>query len=197
MSSQPYVLVLFYSRGGTTFELAKHIARGIEQTGTLQARLRTVPTVSADGSVDQRESNAAYASSDDLRHCAGLIMGSPTRFGTMAAPLKHFIDSTSDLWLSGQLIGKPAAAFTASASLHGGQESTLLGMLLPLLHHGMVVTGIPYSEAALSTTETGGSPYGASHVDSASNSGTLSGDEITLAQALGKRVAKLAAKLAD
>ena len=164
--SEAYVLVLYYSRHGATEKLAQYIARGVEQAG-FEARLRTVPSVSAvcEATADDIPDNGPlYATEDDLRHCAGLVMGSPTRFGNMAAPLKYFLDGTSGLWMSGALIGKPAAVFTSSASLHGGQESTLLTMMMPLLHHGMLITGIPYSEAALTTTQSGGTPYGASHV---------------------------------
>ena len=194
--SQAYVLVLYYSRHGATEKLAQYIARGVEQAG-LEARLRTVPAVSADCEAtadDIPENGPLYASEDDLRHCAGLVMGSPTRFGNMAAPLKYFLDGTSGLWMSGALIGKPAAVFTSSASLHGGQESTLLTMMMPLLHHGMLITGIPYSEAALSTTQTGGTPYGASHVAGQSNR-AVDDTELDLAVALGKRVATLSKKL--
>ncbi|MBQ0759088.1 MAG: NAD(P)H:quinone oxidoreductase [Gammaproteobacteria bacterium] len=194
--SEAYVLVLYYSRHGATEKLAQHIARGVEQAG-IEARLRTVPAVSADCEAtaeDIPENGPLYASEDDLRHCAGLVMGSPTRFGNMAAPLKYFLDGTSGLWMSGALIGKPAAVFTSSASLHGGQESTLLTMMMPLLHHGMLITGIPYSEAALTTTQTGGTPYGASHV--AGQSGrAVDNTELELAVALGKRVASLSKKL--
>lgn len=194
--SQAYVLVLYYSRHRATEKLAQYIARGVEQAG-LEARLRTVPAVSADCEAtadDIPENGPLYASEDDLRHCAGLVMGSPTRFGNMAAPLKYFLDGTSGLWMSGALIGKPAAVFTSSASLHGGQESTLLTMMMPLLHHGMLITGIPYSEAALSTTQTGGTPYGASHVAGQSNR-AVDDTELDLAVALGKRVATLSKKL--
>lgn len=194
--SEAYVLVLYYSRHGATEKLAQHIARGVEQAG-IEARLRTVPAVSADCEAtaeDIPENGPLYASEDDLRHCAGMVMGSPTRFGNMAAPLKYFLDGTSGLWMSGALIGKPAAVFTSSASLHGGQESTLLTMMMPLLHHGMLITGIPYSEAALTTTQTGGTPYGASHV--AGQSGrAVDNTELELAVALGKRVASLSKKL--
>ncbi|CAA0102276.1 NAD(P)H:quinone oxidoreductase [Zhongshania aliphaticivorans] len=194
--SQTYVLVLYYSRHGATEKLAQYIARGVEQAG-LEARLRTVPAVSAvcEATADDiPENGPLYASEDDLRHCAGLVMGSPTRFGNMAAPLKYFLDGTSGLWMSGALIGKPAAVFTSSASLHGGQESTLLTMMMPLLHHGMLITGIPYSEAALTTTQTGGTPYGASHVAGQSNR-AVDDTELDLAAALGKRVATLSKKL--
>lgn len=156
--SEPYILVLYYSRHGSTSEMARHIARGIEMAG-LEARLRTVPAISTECEAvapDIPASGALYATLDDLRHCAGLAMGSPTRFGNMAAPLKYFLDGTSSLWLGGELVGKPAAVFTSTASLHGGQETTLLSMLLPLMHHGMLVTGLPYSESALLETTGGG-----------------------------------------
>ncbi|WP_295875566.1 NAD(P)H:quinone oxidoreductase [uncultured Zhongshania sp.] len=194
--SEAYVLVLYYSRHGATEKLAQHIARGVEQAG-VEARLRTVPAVSAvcEATADDiPENGALYATEDDLRHCAGLVMGSPTRFGNMAAPLKYFLDGTSGLWMSGALIGKPAALFTSSASLHGGQESTLLTMMMPLLHHGMLITGIPYSEAALSATQSGGTPYGASHV-AGQNGRPVDETELELAAALGKRVAILSKQL--
>jgi NAD(P)H dehydrogenase (quinone) len=194
--SEAYVLVLYYSRHGATEKLAQHIARGVEQLG-IEARVRTVPAISAVCEASQDdipETGPLYASEDDLRHCAGLVMGSPTRFGNMAAPLKYFLDSTSGLWMSGALIGKPAAVFTSSASLHGGQESTLLTMMIPLLHHGMLITGIPYSESALTTTQTGGTPYGASHV-AGQNGRAVDDTELELAAALGKRVATLSKQL--
>ena len=194
----PYILVLYYSRYGATLEMAKQIARGIEQAGNIEARLRTVPAVSpvteaTEPSVPSE--GAIYCSESDLKNCAGLILGSPTRFGNMAAPLKYFLDGTSNAWVNGDLIDKPAAVFTSTSTLHGGQESTLLSMMLPLIHHGMLITGIPYSEAALSSTKTGGSPYGASHLATGNNPQELSSDEITLCQALGKRVAKIALQL--
>jgi NAD(P)H dehydrogenase (quinone) len=194
----PYILVLYYSRSGATLEMAKQIARGIEQAGNIEARLRTVPAVSpvteaTEPSVPSE--GAIYCSESDLKNCAGLILGSPTRFGNMAAPLKYFLDGTSNAWVNGDLIDKPAAVFTSTSTLHGGQESTLLSMMLPLIHQGMLITGIPYSEAALSSTKTGGSPYGASHLATGNNPQELSADEITLCQALGKRVAKIALQL--
>jgi NAD(P)H dehydrogenase (quinone) len=194
----PYILVLYYSRYGATFEMAKQIARGIEQAGNIEARLRTVPAVSP--VIEATEASipvegAIYCSESDLKNCAGLILGSPTRFGNMAAPMKYFLDGTSNAWVNGNLIDKPAAVFTSTSTLHGGQESTLLSMILPLLHHGMVITGIPYSEAALSSTKTGGSPYGASHLAAGDSPQSLSADEITLCRALGKRVAKIALQL--
>ncbi len=192
----PYVLVLYYSRYGACRTLATHIARGIEQAG-LEARVRTVPAVSAESEAVAPaipEEGHLYASEADLRDCAGLVLGSPTRFGNMAAPMKYFIDTTSGLWLSGALIGKPAAAFTSSSSLHGGQESTLLSMMIPLMHHGMVLVGLPYSEAALTSTTTGGTPYGASHVSGANNR-PPDETELGLCRALGERVATIAGKL--
>lgn len=194
--NSPYILVLYYSANGSTEKMAQHIARGIEQTG-IEARLRTVPKVSTEcESVSSRipDSGAIYCTTDDLRGCSGLIMGSPTRFGNMAAPLKYFLDSTSSLWLNGDLINKPAAVFTSTGSMHGGQESTLLTMMLPLLHHGMVMAGIPYSETTLMSTQTGGTPYGASHLARENQQG-LSNDESTLCNALGHRVATLALQL--
>lgn len=192
------ILVLYYSRRGATAALARHIARGVEEVPGMSAKLRTVPAVSTvceavEDSIP--ESGAPYVSLDDVRDCAGLALGSPTRFGNMAAPLKYFLDSTSGLWLSGALIGKPAALFTSSATLHGGQESTLLSMAMPLLHHGMLLMGIPYSEPLLSTTTTGGTPYGASHYAGPQDNPQLSADEQQLARALGKRLATTAARL--
>ena len=195
MTETPYVLVLYYSRHGATAEMATHIARGVSLVAGVEARLRTVPPVSAESEAtlaDIPDDGPLYCDSDDLRHCTGLIMGSPTRFGNMAAPLKYFIDQTSDLWLSGALIDKPAAVFTSSASLHGGQETTLLSMMLPLLHHGMVLVGLPYGERALTTTTSGGTPYGASHWAGEHNNTALSDSEATLCRALGRRVAEWA-----
>jgi NAD(P)H dehydrogenase (quinone) len=194
----PYILVLYYSRTGSTLEMAKQIARGVEQASGIEARLRTVPAVSTVTEATEPaipDSGAIYCSEEDLKHCSGLILGSPTRFGNMAAPMKYFLDGTSALWLNGDLINKPAAVFTSTSTLHGGQESTLLSMMLPLLHQGMVIAGIPYSEAGLSTTRSGGTPYGASHHASGDTPTKLSSDEINLCQALGKRVATLALQL--
>lgn len=195
--STPYVLVLYYSRHSATERMARQIARGVELAG-LEARLRTVPAVSADceaSAPDIPAEGAPYATLDDLKGCAGLALGSPTRFGNMAAPLKYFIDGTSSLWLSGELVGKPAAVFTSTASLHGGQESTLLSMLLPLLHHGMLITGIPYSEPALLSTTGGGTPYGASHYAGADGKRGLDEQESALCRALGQRLAQTALRL--
>jgi len=198
----PYILVLYYSRNGATARMAQLIARGVEMAGggQLEARLRTVPAVSTVTEATAPavpETGAVYCSEDDLRHCSGLIVGSPTRFGNMAAPMKYFVDGTSALWLSGALINKPAAVFTSTSTMHGGQESTLLSMLNPLLHHGMVVCGLPYSEPQLTDTRSGGTPYGASHVAGASGDRKVDDDEAALCIALGKRVATLALKLQD
>jgi len=196
LSSDSFVLVLYYSRHGATERLAQQIARGVEQAG-VEARIRTVPAVSAvcEATADEiPECGHLYASEDDLRDCAGLLLGSPTRFGNMAAPLKYFLDGTSSLWMSGALIGKPAGVFTSSASMHGGQESTLLTMMMPLLHHGMVIAGLPYSEAALTTTQSGGTPYGASHV-AGQDGRAVDITELELAAALGRRIAALSKKL--
>ena len=195
--SAPYILVLFYSRNGSTSEMARQIARGIEQGG-LEARLRTVPAISAECEAVAPaipDEGAMYASLDDLKNCSGLALGSPTRFGNMAAPLKYFLDGTSNLWLTGALVGKPAGVFTSTASLHGGQESTLLSMLLPLMHHGMLVTGLPYSESALLHTTAGGTPYGPSHHAGADGKRGLDEHEIALSRALGQRLATIALKL--
>ena len=195
--SAPYILVLYYSRNGSTSEMARQIARGIEQGG-LEARLRTVPAISAECEAVAPaipDEGAMYASLDDLKNCSGLALGSPTRFGNMAAPLKYFLDGTSNLWLTGALVGKPAGVFTSTASLHGGQESTLLSMLLPLMHHGMLVTGLPYSESALLHTTAGGTPYGPSHHAGADGKRGLDEHEIALCRALGQRLATIARKL--
>lgn len=193
----PYVLVLYYSHNGATARMARLIAEGVEQAG-IEARVRTVPKVSPEtraSAPEIPESGALYCTEDDLKHCSALILGSPTRFGNMAAPLKYFIDGTSSLWLSGSLAGKPAAVFTTTASLHGGQESTLLSMQLPLLHHGMLLTGLPYTEETLHSTATGGSPYGATHWAGPNNDKPISDDERALCLALGRRVARVAQAL--
>ena len=192
------ILVLFYSRKGATAELARQVCRGVESVAGARARLRTVPAVAAVIEGPQPAVPAEgppYATHDDLRECDGLVMGSPTRFGNMAAPLKFFLDGTSALWVSGALAGKPAGVFTSTQTIHGGQETTLLSMMMPLLHHGMVIVGIPYTEAALSTTRAGGSPYGASHFAGDDTQPRLTDDERTLAVLLGRRVAELAVKL--
>ena len=193
------ILILYYSRQGSTAALARQICRGVEGVAGMRARLRTVPPVAA--TVDRPEpavpdEGPPYATHTDLVECCGLILGSPTRFGNMAAPLKYFLDGTGALWLSGTLAGKPAGVFTSTQTMHGGQETTLVSMMLPLLHHGMYLVGIPYTERALNESRSGGSPYGASHVAvTASGVGALSDDEKTLAQALGRRVAALAVRL--
>ena len=195
MPSTPYVLVLYYSRHGATATMASHVARGVEQVRGIEARVRTVAPVSAShetGGEPIPEEGPLYCEIDDLRDCAGLVLGSPTRFGNMAAPLKYFIDQTSSLWLSGTMIDKPAAVFTSTASLHGGQESTLLSMMLPLLHHGMAILGLPYSEAGLMTTGSGGTPYGASHWAGQANDRSPDDTELQLCRALGQRVAEWA-----
>lgn len=192
------ILVLFYSRKGATAEVARHVCRGIESVTDMRARLRTVPAVTTVIEPPAAPIPAAgppYVTHADLEECAGLIIGSPTRFGNMAAPLKYFLDSTSAQWLSGTLAGKPGAVFTSTQTMHGGQETTLLSMMLPLLHHGMYLVGLPYTESALTHTRTGGSPYGASHVAKEDGSPQLSEHERILAQLLGKRVAELARKL--
>ena len=192
------ILVLYYSRYGATAEMAQYIARGIETVPGCQARLRTVPPVSAVCEATQDAIPAEgppYATLDDLQECSGLALGSPTRFGNMAAPLKYFIDSSSSLWLSGALIGKPAGVFTSTSSLHGGQETTLLSMMLPLLHHGMLLLGLPYSETELLSTQTGGTPYGPSHTAGSDSKRPLSAEEKHLCSALGKRIAETCAAL--
>jgi len=192
------ILVLYYSRKGATAELARHVCRGVEAAGA-RARLRTVPAVSPVSEAAAPavpDEGAAYATLADLETCAGLVLGSPTRFGNMAAPLKHFLDGTGSLWLGGALAGKPAGVFTSTQTMHGGQETTLISMMLPLLHHGMYLVGIPYTEAALVNTRSGGTPYGASHVAGNAKEAALTEEERTLAQVLGKRVAQLALQLA-
>lgn len=192
------ILILYYSRHGSIAAMAQLIARGVAQVPEMQARLRTVPAVSTVCEAIEDSIPAEgppYADLDDLRQCAGLILGSPTRFGNMAAPLKYFLDGTSSLWLSGALAGKPAGVFTSTSSLHGGQESTLLSMMLPLLHHGMLITGLPYTETDLLSTASGGTPYGASHWAGVDNDLPLSEEEKRLCRALGKRVAEVAKKV--
>jgi len=190
--------VLFYSRKGATAELARQVCRGVESVTGARARLRTVPAVASVVETVQPAVPAEgppYATHEDLRECAGLVMGSPTRFGNMAAPLKFFLDGTSALWVSGALAGKPAGVFTSTQTLHGGQETTLLSMMLPLLHHGMYIVGLPYTDVALSQTRAGGSPYGASHFAGDDTQPRLTEEERTLAVHLGRRVAELAVKL--
>ena len=191
------ILVLYYTRHGATAELARQVARGVDGVAGCRARLRTVPPLQgAAASTAAPADGAAFASHDDLRECAGLVLGSPVRFGNMAAPLMAFFDSTSSLWLSGVLAGKPAAAFTAGSTMHGGQETTPLGMLLPLLHHGMLIVGLPFTESALSTTTGGGTPYGATRVVPGGERRAMTDAERQLAQALGSRVAGVALCLA-
>ena len=192
------ILILYYSLHGHTAQMARHIARGVEEVDGVSARVRTVPPVSS-GTHERTspvpESGPPYARNEDLSQCAGLILGSPTRFGNMAAALKYFLDGTAAEWYSGKLEGKPAAVFTSTASLHGGQETTLVSMMLPLLHHGMLLVGLPYSEAALINTKGGGTPYGASHFSGWETDRDLDQHEIQSCRALGKRVAKTALKL--
>lgn len=191
----PDILVLYYSRHGATAQMAQQIARGVEQVGSTSARLRTVSPISTEHeSVAPAvpDQGAPYATIEDLQECIGLAMGSPTRFGNMAAALKYYIDSTSPLWLSGELINKPATVFTSTSSMHGGQESTCLSMMLPLLHHGMTLLGLPYTETDLMHTKTGGTPYGSSHYAGVDNNNPLSDEEKTLCQAQGKRLATIA-----
>jgi NAD(P)H dehydrogenase (quinone) len=193
------VLVLYYSRSGSTAELARQVCRGIESVPGAAAKLRTVPPVSAESERTPQPvpaSGPPYATLEDLRKADGVILGSPTRFGNMAAPLKYFLDGTSALWVSGDLVGKPAGVFTSTKTMHGGQEATLLSMMIPLFHHGMYLVGVPYTEPALNQTRSGGTPYGPSHVSGEENNTTLTDDEKTLAQVLGRRVAELAVRLA-
>tara|TARA_R100000656_G_scaffold839_9_gene1450 strand:+ start:2053 stop:2655 length:603 start_codon:yes stop_codon:yes gene_type:complete len=197
-TTSPYILVLYYSRTGQTAELAAQIARGVSRVQGMDARIRTVPSVSPDTEASLPavpDDGAPYASKDDLANCAGLAIGSPTRFGNMAAPLKYFLDSTGDLWLNGTLNGKPAGAFTSTGSLHGGQESTLLTMMVPLLHHGMVLCGVPYSESALNETSAGGTPYGPSHWAGTGEPQSVNDHEKAICQTFGERLARLAMKL--
>ena len=194
------ILVLYDSRKGATEALAREVCRGVDSVNGMGARLRTVPKVSAVSEAVEPavpESGPPYVSLDDLGECAGLVLGSPTYFGNMSASMKHFLDSTVSVWFGGALADKPAGVFTSTSSLHGGQETTLLSMSVPLLHHGMVLVGLPYTEAALSATTTGGTPYGATHVTWNRKQTELSGDEKTLARLLGKRVATIAARLAQ
>lgn len=188
--SEPYILVLYYSRDGATAAMAKQVARGVECVSGIEARLRTVPSLSVPD--DESEAMALPATQEDLKHCAGLVLGSPTRFGNMAAPLKQFLDESSSLWLQGSLIDRPAGVFTSTSSLHGGQESTLLSMMLPLLHHGMVMVGVPYSVPELRASEAGGTPYGASHWSTEAGDRPMDDNESSICRALGKRVAEWA-----
>lgn len=192
------ILILYYSQTGAVKQMAQFVARGVEKVTGMGARLRTVPKVSTVTEATEPEvpdSGAPYVEYSDLEQCAGLALGSPTRFGNMAAPLKYFIDGTGGLWLRGAMTGKPAAVFTSTASLHGGQESTLLSMMLPLIHHGMLIVGVPYSEPELMSTRTGGTPYGASHLAGANADQPVTEDERRLCIALGARLAGVAQKL--
>jgi NAD(P)H dehydrogenase (quinone) len=192
------ILILYYSQGGAVKEMAQLIARGVESVPGAKARVRTVPKISANHEATEPDipaSGAPYATLQDLEECAGLALGSPTRFGNMAAPMKYFLDGSTSLWLKGALIGKPAAVFTSTGSLHGGNETTLLTMMIPLMHHGMLLVGLPYSEPQLGTTRTGGTPYGASHIGGAKDDQPISDDEKKLCMALGKRLAETALKL--
>ncbi len=192
------ILVLYYSRTGKVAQLARLVARGIGEVPGARARLRSVPPVAPvteNAQPPEPDDGAPYATRDDLRECVGLVLGSPTRFGNMAAPLKYFIDSTAAEWASGSLAGKPAGVFTSTSTMHGGQETTLTSMMLPLLHHGMLIVGVPYTEVALNRTLGGGSPYGASHVGGVSGDNAISDDERVIARALGRRVAEIALKL--
>jgi NAD(P)H dehydrogenase (quinone) len=192
------ILILYYSQGGAVKELAQLIARGVESVPSAKARVRTVPKISANHEATEPDipaSGAPYASLQDLEECAGLALGSPTRFGNMAAPMKYFLDGSTSLWLKGALVGKPAAVFTSTGSMHGGNEMTLLTMMIPLMHHGMLMLGLPYSEPQLGTTTSGGTPYGASHIGGARDDQPISDDEKKLCLALGKRLAETALKL--
>lgn len=194
----PEILVLYYSRGGSVARLARHVARGVGEVEGMAARLRTVPpvaTVTTEAAPPVPEDGAPYVARADLAECAGVLLGSPTRFGNMAAPLKHFIDGLGAEWASGTLAGKPAGVFTSTSTMHGGQESTLLTMMLPLLHHGCVVAGIPFTEPGLNTTRSGGTPYGASHYAGLKDDPETTDEEAKLARALGRRIAGLAARL--
>lgn len=191
------ILILYYSRHGATYQMAKKIASGVAHAG-MDAVLRTVPEVSPEceqTAPTVPEEGAVYVTKEDLQSCDGIILGSPTRFGNMAAPMKYFLDTISDLWFKGTMVNKPAAFFTSTGSLHGGQETTLISMMLPLIHHGAIIVGLPYTEPALTNTTTGGTPYGASHLAGPNSDLPLSDDEIQLCKALGKRVAELAGKL--
>ena len=193
-----YILILYYSYHGATREMANLIARGVEEVAAIEAKIRTVPKVSATTeAVDPTvpDQGDMYCSDQDLKNCGGLILGSPTRFGNMAAPLKYFLDGTAATWINGHLIGKPAGVFTSTGSLHGGQEATLLTMMLPLLHHGMLVCGLPYSEDGLHNTKSGGTPYGPSHHAGKDSDFPISSDEAALCRQFGKRIASLALKL--
>ena len=192
------ILIVYYSRTGHVAQLARHVARGVEEVAGMHARVRSVPPVAPitqTAAPPVPDEGAPYATLADLRECAGVILGSPTRFGNMAAPLKHFLDSTGAEWASGTLVGKVAAAFTSTGTMHGGQESTLISMMLPLLHHGCVIVGLPFTQPELNATRSGGTPYGASHVAGTNADREIDDDERALARALGRRVATIAARL--
>ena len=198
MSSPTEILVLYYSQGGAVKEMAQLIARGVESVSGAKSRIRTVPKISTNCEATEPDipaSGAPYAELADLEECAGIALGSPTRFGNMAAPMKYFLDGTTGLWLKGTLIGKPACVFTSTGSMHGGNETTLITMMLPLMHHGMLIVGLPYSEPILSSTQSGGTPYGASHVGGAMDDKKITEDEKKLCIVLGKRLAEMALKL--
>lgn len=190
-----YILVLYYSRYGATAQMAQHIAQGVDSVGGIEAKIRTVPAVSPNHEATEPSvpnEGAPYVTLEDLQNCAGLALGSPTRFGSMAAPLKFFLDKTGGMWQSGALAGKPAGCFTSTSTMHGGQETTLVSMMLPLIHHGMLIAGLPYTETELVTTTTGGSPYGASHYAGPDSKNPISDDEKHLCIVLGKRIAQTA-----
>lgn len=194
----PEILVLYYSQGGAVRDMAQLIARGVESVAGIKSRIRTVPKVSANCEATESDipsSGDPYCELQDLEECIGIALGSPTRFGNMAAPMKYFLDGTTSLWLKGALVGKPACVFTSTGSMHGGNESTLITMMLPLMHHGMIMVGLPYSEPTLSSTQSGGTPYGASHVGGAMDDKKITEDEKKLCIALGKRLAETALKL--
>lgn len=194
----PYILVLYYSHQGSVANMAAQVARGVESIDGMSALIRTVPKVSTVTEATEPDipaQGAVYCTQDELANCSGLALGSPTRFGNMSAPMKYFLDGTAAQWASGSLVDKPAGVFTSTSSMHGGQESTLLSMLLPLIHHGMLYCGLPYTEGALNETTTGGTPYGPSHVSGGNGNQALSAHEATLCQALGKRLAQTALKL--
>ena len=190
----PYILILYYSLTGSTAKMAEEIGTGIEHIDGIDIRIRTVPDLPQPES-DTASSSAPYVTLEDLQHCSGLLLGSPTRFGNIAAPLSHFLEKTASLWQSGALINKPAGCFTSTSSIHGGQESTLLSMMLPLLHHGCIFVGVPYSETHLITTTSGGTPYGPSHVSGSSGNHVLSAEEIAICHTFGKRIAQLTLKI--
>ena len=194
----PLILVLYYSRYGSTAEMAQYVARGVEKVDGIEARIRTIPAVSPNTEATELKipkSGPPYATHEDLKECIGLAVGSPTQFGNMAAPLKYFFDTTSTLWQSGSLINKPAGFFTSTASLHGGQETTLISMMMSLIHHGAIIVGLPYSEADLFASTTGGTPYGPSHMAGPKSNWSLSKEEKNLCQALGERLAQISLKL--